>query len=328
MNSAIFIALPAAALASAIMFLLPHFSPRRYFFAVTVAPDFPSTPAGRAVLGRYHRHLMGVTVTTAAIVIVLSMAWPAPAIVAAQVIPLFAGFAAYLRSRNAVRCYSAPDSVREAELSTSGDHLPHWIWLALPPFAGPVAAAAWLRSHWEELPVRFPMHWNLAGQPDRWGDKTTRGVYGPLLFEAGLMLMVLLLSLAMFYGSRRGPQRLAILKVEIAAIWLLAYSFTATGLSPALHLPAAAFIVPTVLFLVFVVVWCYRIARNPALPVDQTSDACWRLGSIYYNPQDPAIFVQKRIGFGYTLNFGNHRAWLMMGLFTAGMLGLAFVTLR
>lgn len=34
---------------------------------------------------------------------------------------------------------------------------------------------------------------------------------------------------------------------------------------------------------------------------------------IYYNPDDPAVLVEKRFGIGYTLNFGNGRSWLVLG---------------
>ncbi|GFP74568.1 DUF1648 domain-containing protein [Clostridium fungisolvens] len=34
-------------------------------------------------------------------------------------------------------------------------------------------------------------------------------------------------------------------------------------------------------------------------------DIFWKLGSIYYNPNDPSLFVEKRFGVGWTLNFGN-----------------------
>lgn len=31
---------------------------------------------------------------------------------------------------------------------------------------------------------------------------------------------------------------------------------------------------------------------------------------IYYNPDDPAFLVEKRAGFGWTLNYGNKWAWV------------------
>jgi hypothetical protein len=47
---------------------------------------------------------------------------------------------------------------------------------------------------------------------------------------------------------------------------------------------------------------------------DGTPDQCWKLGFLYINPADPAIFVEKRLGIGYTCNFGNQTTWLFLGL--------------
>jgi len=42
------------------------------------------------------------------------------------------------------------------------------------------------------------------------------------------------------------------------------------------------------------------------------NDARWKAGMVYWNPDDRAIFVQKRVGIGYTLNFANLRSWLVL----------------
>ncbi|ANS76933.1 hypothetical protein AWM70_22055 [Paenibacillus yonginensis] len=59
-----------------------------------------------------------------------------------------------------------------------------------------------------------------------------------------------------------------------------------------------------------------RLARksgtegNPsAVPVDD--DRHWKLGgSTYYNPNDPSLFIEKRVGIGWTVNFARPLAWL------------------
>jgi len=48
---------------------------------------------------------------------------------------------------------------------------------------------------------------------------------------------------------------------------------------------------------------------------DRTPDESWLWGMFYHNPNDPALFVEKRTGPGYTVNFGHVRAWLMMAGF-------------
>jgi Family of unknown function (DUF5808) len=44
---------------------------------------------------------------------------------------------------------------------------------------------------------------------------------------------------------------------------------------------------------------------------DRTPDRCWKAGIFYVNPADPALFVEKRHGIGYTLNFGNPWSWVV-----------------
>jgi uncharacterized membrane protein len=40
------------------------------------------------------------------------------------------------------------------------------------------------------------------------------------------------------------------------------------------------------------------------------NEAHWKAGFIYWNPNDSAILVPKRIGIGYTFNFANKWSWM------------------
>ena len=59
------------------------------------------------------------------------------------------------------------------------------------------------------------------------------------------------------------------------------------------------------------------IAVLAARPRESTPEQFWRGGIFYVNSDDPAIFVQKRIGIGYTLNFGNRWSWVILGFVLA-----------
>jgi hypothetical protein len=57
-------------------------------------------------------------------------------------------------------------------------------------------------------------------------------------------------------------------------------------------------------------------------------DDGWK-GIFYSNPDDPALFVPKRFGIGYTLNFGNPWSWVVVALILAMValpLGLSIAT--
>ena len=45
----------------------------------------------------------------------------------------------------------------------------------------------------------------------------------------------------------------------------------------------------------------------------------------YVNRDDPSIMVEKRFGVGYTINFGNRWAVLLMATFLVLILGLAVI---
>jgi uncharacterized membrane protein len=53
-------------------------------------------------------------------------------------------------------------------------------------------------------------------------------------------------------------------------------------------------------------------ARPPA--PDRKDSRYWKAGVLYVNPSDPAIFVRKRFGIGYTINFGHWVSWVVMAI--------------
>jgi hypothetical protein len=58
--------------------------------------------------------------------------------------------------------------------------------------------------------------------------------------------------------------------------------------------------------------------KNPQAP-----ETGWN-GMFYCNSDDPALFVPKRYGIGYTLNFGNPWSWAVLVLiFALALLPLA-----
>ena len=62
----------------------------------------------------------------------------------------------------------------------------------------------------------------------------------------------------------------------------------------------------------------------------QPPEVGWK-GIFYSNPDDPALFVPKRFGIGYTLNFGNPWSWVVLALILAMValpIGLSIANIR
>ena len=73
--------------------------------------------------------------------------------------------------------------------------------------------------------------------------------------------------------------------------------------------------------LVFVLFWHPQRSRTKTSTsadrgrtdaVFRDDDRYWYGGFFYNNPDDPALFVEKRYGLGWTLNFGHPQARLVL----------------
>ncbi|MGC2331020.1 MAG: DUF5808 domain-containing protein [Candidatus Acidiferrales bacterium] len=207
--------------------------------------------------------------------------------------------------------------------------------LQLSPFAILAATAIYLGIRWGDIPPRFPVHWGVSGAANGWSSRTPPGVYGPLLFGAIVMAAVAISSYVALHYGRPGHGSTArslagdfaremgvfLLSLE----FFLAVIFSFVGLLPLMGnrdpgiLPI---LIATLAMLVALIFAMSRLAKHHAHlhAVDGASLASgttpghWKLGVFYTNRDDAALFVPKRFGIGYTLNFGHASAWVIMGL--------------
>jgi uncharacterized membrane protein len=62
-----------------------------------------------------------------------------------------------------------------------------------------------------------------------------------------------------------------------------------------------------------------------ATGTDRDDDRFWKAGLLYVNRDDPAVVVAARFGAGWTLNFGNRAAWLIIAGIAAALAGLVVI---
>jgi uncharacterized membrane protein len=243
--------------------------------------------------------------------------------------------------------------VDPGEVASDGEALPGGWVLQAGPFAALAGAALYLRSRWASLPERFPIHWGFDGRPNGWATRSVAGVYGPLLIAAAVAASIALCAGLLQRRPRRshyaGLPAAAERRFRRATLWtLLATEYLLAMVSiwvSQLPLAAAAPggtpgpppLAPLVaLVLAFVVIITAVLVRagkgltsaahqRPgAGPIDDGSpDRYWKAGIFYVNPDDPAIFVVKRLGLGYTLNFAHPVAWLVLCLALLAPLAVA-----
>ncbi len=185
---------------------------------------------------------------------------------------------------------------------------------------GPIAAygvvALILLVNWERVPARIPVHWGLSGEPDRWADRGFWSIYAVL--AAGVVVS-LAIALSIWKGRR---QRMAAGFVGLS--YGVATLFCYVALRPLIvgddSLGAGFWIALGMLFALAIAIAVGSVRDGLRTPADH-----WKLGVIYHNPENPSLWVPKRFGLGWTLNFANPFSWLMLAALAALPLVLILV---
>ena len=171
------------------------------------------------------------------------------------------------------------------------------------PFAIFALAAAVLIARWDAIPETWAVHWNAADVADGFATKSPASVLGPLAvgaFVVGLVEIVTRASLA-----RGGADD------EIRAASRRFVTWISSGVALvvamlAVALPLAAPTSGAHLAVVALVIVLGSLAGGLAtMPWKATGDGWY--GVVYKNAEDPRLWVPKRLGVGWTVNFG-HRA--------------------
>jgi uncharacterized membrane protein len=320
---------------------MPLWRPNGIWFGVTVAPGYSDGPDARRVLQRFRIAIWLLALAAAGMAVLGASAEVPWALAAAVTLEIGGALAAFAHARRQTLPHAVrPSPVRSASLTDAPEGMPGGIFAVLVPFAILAATAVYLYVNWSHIPERFPVHWGIDGSPDGWSARTWQGVYTPVIVGAIQSGFILLVGLGILRASPRGRVaanaaataqfRRVMLQFLVATVWGMALLLAAVALVPRSGnsietLPLLIMLGLSALAIVFVV-RLVLINRTLMSGGDGTPDACWKLGFLYINPADPAIFVEKRLGLGYTCNFGNQTTWLFLGLIL--LFGLIPILLR
>jgi uncharacterized membrane protein len=192
--------------------------------------------------------------------------------------------------------------------------------------------------HLDSLPQHLAVHWGLLGA-DRWVATGTRTILVLLLLPGLTCLVLTAVMLGVLHASRRistyGPAAAAERQVRRRMAWMLLSTQYFLVLPPAFSLfqapafAAPAWIVALMVALLGFVVSLMRAGQGgtrlvaPRAPAgDRTPDERWIGGLLYFNRTDSALFVEKRMGIGWTFNFGNPWCWLLLAVLVGFLVSL------
>ena len=182
------------------------------------------------------------------------------------------------------------------------------------------------------LPEQIPMHYNIAGEVDRYAQKSigTFAIIPVIQLLIGMLFAAI--NVAIRISKRQGDFQKSnafrgIMSIVLFAIgFMVMLSLTCVQFSMLAILNEKLVAVLPLAFLIATFLICAYLAikvgqggsrlkgtaDQPVNIVDD--DSHWIGGFLYFNKNDPSLFVEKRFGMGYTLNFGNKKSLIAIGI--------------
>jgi uncharacterized membrane protein len=337
--------------------LMPSLTHPTLQFAVRIPPDRTQHP----VIHKQRRmYQWWVAIAGGALIIVgLTLALLAPLDALGSLTSLAALLVlvpGYLRARHVIRAAKQREGWYEGlrqgvavdtSVRTRPERFP-WLW-AVPALLvlGVTVTAGILR--YPDMPAVLVQHYNRYGVADRIAPKSVVSAFSPVFVQAGVTALILVLTLLSFrsrpaqdaaapvataHRYRAYAPRMAKALLLMAACTNLSMFLTAWQIWDATGAPSVALaLLPVVVGIVVLLGIAIRTGQNGSrLPggeddentgvVQQDDDKYWRAGgTLYVNRRDPALFVPKRFGIGWTINFGNPRSLFFLAPVVIAVVG-------
>jgi uncharacterized membrane protein len=330
------------AITATLSWLMPSLTRRDLLFGVTVTPNARALPAGRSIIRRYRLQVLGVALLFALVLVLLAVfapdawwlsGWLSLVVLATVLLMSVPYLLAYRASRvlqvasQDGRAAAEPASSPEAELRPRryADYIP-LVWEALP-LAIIAATAIYLATSYAAAPAIIPVHFDITGNPNAYAQKTIGSYFLLVWVQLGLEVLLTGMTL-LIVGSKALPGRaenrfrrwwlrylfgMKVLTLAFLGVLALLVAETAqTGSAAPIARVLPLTLAYVLVLLLGAVVLAIRTGQggsrlgSPAeTAVDRIDDRYWKLGAIYVNPEDPSLFVEKRFGVGWTINFGN-----------------------
>lgn len=321
---------------------MPLMRGERAFFGVRVAGE-TYRGEGRRLLRRYWQTLAAVFVVAGAAGYYSSvrMGQPLPSVLA-TLAATAAAFLVYIAYARRVRPFAVPSGETRFASSVRARRLADYTlpWLEASVVLLACAPFAVLGYFYPQLPDPMPVHWNASGEADGWARKSLAAVFFLPALGAYLQTFLFVLKRDLAHAKMtlpatnteqylRGKERFlranlrlidwarASVAALLFAISLLMVFTSAPGLGRFTAAANVAILCVGAALLggIFYFIWRMTAingeiekAAGDEYVQRAAEEEHWRHGGLtYYNPEDPALVVEKLVGIGYTLNMA-HRA--------------------
>ncbi|MEO6115099.1 MAG: DUF5808 domain-containing protein [Pseudolysinimonas sp.] len=328
------------ALLGCLLAFLPTLMPPGLPLGVRVPQAHAKDEVVRLAIRRFRVSLVAAWLVTAIVTVVVTSFGATPLAASLPILLFVAlGLGAMVLSRRIiVRAKREGDWFAGIPVRVSAEITPvayHHPPLVLPLLAAVVLAVATSIdvALYPTLPDPIATHYGISGAPDAFAPKSIWSVFAVLIIGAAVVALLVGLSfVAARYSMRPQPDdsaKQATLRIqaqrhiltsllsELAFVLALGLSAIEVGqrLLPGVQWVIAATSIGLVVLVVLVVASTMLRARSLLRPANAREgqvtrpdgaddDAHWKGGFLYVNRDDPALFVPRRFGFGWTVNLG------------------------
>ncbi|MFZ3591126.1 DUF1648 domain-containing protein [Bacillus sp. DJP31] len=192
---------------------------------------------------------------------------------------------------------------------------------------------------YNQIPDRIPTRYNFEGDITNWADKSYRTVLLIPIMQVYLTLLFLFINTMITKAKQQvsveRPEDSIRQNVIFRRAWSLFIIITGTALTLLFSFIQLSFIYPinqqalVIVPLVFSFgVTIYSIvlsfttgqggsrlktqAGKNGNVIDRDDDKYWKFGQVYFNKNDPSLFLEKRFGIGWTINYARPVALLIL----------------
>jgi uncharacterized membrane protein len=341
------LALPFGAiilLSMTIQIVLPNLLRPDNLFSVTIAEDARQLPEVRALIARWRIYNAVIGLVAAGACAVTGMVPPSsslfilPVLLLVYFIVVPAIYVAFHRQALAFALPAEGATTRVASLRPrpSGMLIPSW-W-ELVPLSVIALTVILLALRYPTAPAVIPTHFDLTGHANGFATKSIWTFFSIVGVQLGVWVILTLLGVGLSM-SRVAPSAGAVgesyrhiwarlvFMIKTGTVILLSIADLLTTSNPLRGVLAGPLAVLPIALLVTILALTLTLAlrygqsgwrqlrrtgSRMTARGDATPDSAWKGGLFYYNPDDPALFVEKRSGLGWTLNFGHPQAKLIL----------------
>lgn len=344
------------------MAITPYISRKTESFGISIPSDVYQHPEVEGLRRSYRNRVLGICLAAISVVLMLMFILKSSEVNIISIMIFIASFIPvyllYFSGHRKMKAMKAKyrwgedrQQILAIETNYHGKKLlvsPFWFLFHVAAILGTLALGVML---FDGMPERIPIHYDIIGNIDKYVDKNFKLIF----FVPAIQFIITALIAVLYFMIGKAKQQLDSQNPEMSSeqsrrfryIWsafivsasfvlvilfaLMQLFFTGVISDPGLiDIVMIAGVGLLVISAIIVSVYTGQggsrlktSASGKGGTINRNDDCYWKLGAFYYNPEDPALFLAKRFGIGWTLNFGHWISWIiLLGL----LIGLPLLT--